>query len=143
MLGALAWAALGCGTAAQAPADAGTPDTGAPATFTEIYPLLWPRATKAQCDFCHSLPPNQKSNGLLSTGATQATAYAALVGVTSKSLACSGKQYVVAGKPDDSLFLTKMTTPPCGDRMPLGGDPLTAEQLSMIRSWILAGALNN
>lgn len=126
----LAVALAGCGGGSAAPA----------ATFTEIYPLIFPRATKAQCTFCHGLPSNDKSNGNLSVGADKASAYASLM-ATSTSSMCGGNQpLIVPGDPDTSLFFLKLTTPPCGGRMPLGGDPLTAEQLAMVRSWIEAGA---
>ena len=112
------------------------------ATFTEIYTALWPITTRAQCNFCHGLPPNQTSNGLLSMGSDQATAYAALM-ATSTSTACGGKKYVVPGDPDSSLLVSKLSTPTCGNRMPLGGTELTADQLDQVRSWIEAGAKDN
>ena len=142
MLRALCTSALavvvsaGCGS--------GSSDTAAPATFSQVYPLIFPRATKAQCSFCHGLPPNEKSNGNLSTGMDQSSAYRALVGPLSTSAKCLGKPYVVPGKPQESLLLLKVTqSPACGDGMPLGGDPLTNAQVEMIRSWITAGALDD
>jgi mono/diheme cytochrome c family protein len=131
--GAFGAAALSCSSATSST----TPIT---ASFSEIYPQIFPVTTKAQCSFCHGLPPNEKSNGNLSTGADSASAYAALVGTSSTSAKCSGKPYVVPGKPDESLLILKLTTPPCGDRMPLGGDPLSSEQIASIRAWISAGA---
>ncbi len=125
------------------PACASSSSSAAPAgaTFSDIYPLIFPVTTKAQCNFCHGLPANDKSNGKLSMGMDKATAYAALVGKTSSSSMCSGKALVVAGQPDSSLFLQKLdTTPPCGGHMPLGGDALPAAQLDMVRTWIAAGA---
>ena len=128
----LAFSTVGCGSS----------DTNAaePATFTEIFPLVFPRATHAQCSFCHGLPPNEKSNGGLSTGADRAAAYAALLGPASTSAKCGGQSYVVPGKPEQSLLLSKVSGAPCGDRMPLGGGGLPANQIEMIRSWIAAGA---
>jgi hypothetical protein len=129
---ALAALCVGCGSSdTQAPA---------PATFTEIYPLIFPITTRAQCSFCHGLPPNATSNGRLSTGMDRAAAYAALVGPVSTSAKCGGPSYVVPGQPEQSLLLSKLMGATCGDRMPLGGDPLPAAQLEMIRSWIAAGA---
>lgn len=132
---ALLACALGCSGGSSTPAPAGPP-----ATFTQIYPLIFPVTTKAQCNFCHSLPPNDKSNGKLSMGQDKATAYAAIVGKTSSSSKCGGKPLIVPGQPDQSLFFLKLETPPCGDHMPLGGDPLPADQIDMVRSWIAAGA---
>ena len=73
-------------------------------------------------------------------GADAATAYKALIGTASTSSKCSGRTYVVPGKPDESLLLLKLTSPPCGDHMPLGGDALTSEQIESIRLWISDGA---
>jgi hypothetical protein len=129
---ALVCLASGC-SSSNSPA-AGT------ATFSEIYSQIFPQQTKGQCSFCHGLPPNEKSNGLLSTGGDRGAAYQALVNQTSTSAKCGGKSYVIPGRPDESLLLLKLTTPGCGDRMPLGGDPLTSAQLEMVRSWIAAGA---
>ena len=115
-----------------------------PATFTEIYPLIFPRETKAQCNFCHALPANDISNGMLSMGTDRATAYAAIVGVASVSSKCAGRSLVVVGQPDSSLFLQKLgASPPCGGHMPLGGDALTATELEMVQTWIEAGAKND
>lgn len=125
--------ALACGSS-------GSPSPAETGTWSAIYPAIFPQTTKAQCSFCHSLPPNEKSNGKLSVGTDKDSAYAALVGTSSVSLKCSGRSLVVPGNPDESLLLLKVTTPPCGDHMPLGGDPLTGEQVEMIRSWIAAGA---
>ena len=122
----------------------GCGSAGPPATFTEIYPLIFPREVKAQCNFCHALPANDISNGLLSMGTDQATAYAALVGVKSTSSKCGGRTLVTPSQPDASLFYQKLgASPPCGGHMPLGGDPLTAEQLDMVKTWIEAGAKND
>ena len=117
-------------------------DSAPPATFTTVYSTLFPRATKYQCDFCHGLPANQLSNGRLSMGMDQATAYAALVGQSSMSDGCGGMQLVVPGEPDASLMMLKLSQnpPPCGDQMPLGGDPLSAVQLKLVRNWIVDGA---
>lgn len=137
---AIALVALSCSSGSSSSSSSNAPA----ATFSQIYPAIFPATTRAQCNFCHSLPPNERSNGKLSMGETRDAAYAALVGPKSVSAACGGKAYVVPGNPEESLFYTKVTTSPtCGDRMPLGGDPLSADQLEMIRSWIAAGAENN
>lgn len=46
------------------------------------------------------------------------------------------------GKPEESYLLQKVerTQPTVGGRMPLGGPPLTPEQIDTLREWILAGA---
>lgn len=133
---ALLLGAAGCQTATPTPAPTGT--------FSQIYETLFPPQTKAQCSFCHSLPPNQTSNGMLSMGDTKATAYAALVKKPSVSKDCGAQLLVAPGDPEKSLFYTKLTTTSgCGGRMPLGGGALTTDQLEMVRSWIAAGAAND
>ncbi|APR78562.1 Hypothetical protein A7982_03909 [Minicystis rosea] len=116
----------------------------APGTFSQIYTDLFPVHTKAQCEFCHSLPPNELSNGALSTGMDKAAAYASLVGKPSMSKTCAGRTLVVPGHPEESLFYEKLSgAPTCGGPMPLGGSALTADQLEAVRSWIEAGAPND
>jgi hypothetical protein len=74
-------------------------------------------------------------------GMDRASAYAALVGKTSKSSKCMGMPLVMPNQPDMSLLLHKVSAnPACGNRMPIGGKPLSDAQLGMIRGWILAGA---
>jgi hypothetical protein len=135
-------AALGCGadTAEGTVADAG-PASAEAAHFSDFYPLIFPSVTPGRCDFCHGMPPNNVSNGLLSSGTTPEAAYAALMAGPSKSKACGGMAMIVPGKPEESLFYLKLLgTPPCGSRMPLGGAALPEAQIAMVRSWILAGA---
>ncbi len=120
------------------------PTSQAPGTFTEIYDTLFPATTNARCNFCHSMPASDISNGNLSTGMDQDSAYAALVGKASTSSRCNGKRLVVPHDPDASLFLDKFTAKPtCGDRMPLGGMALSDHEIELIRSWIVAGANND
>jgi hypothetical protein len=123
----------------------GSTSSGPPGTFTQIYPALFPLGTQAQCNYCHDRPANEISNGMLNMGSTQADSYAAIVGTSSMSARCGATHTLVV--PGDSstslLFLKLQEGPPCGDRMPLGGSPLTAAQLEMVRSWIDAGAMNN
>jgi hypothetical protein len=131
---ALILAALpSCSSSSSAPAE--------PGTFSTIYPLLFPVSTNARCNFCHGLPANETSNGKLFMGTDKATAYAALVGKTSLGAKCPDKPLVVPNDPAGSLFFQKLTAaPPCGSRMPLGGVPLSSDQIEMVRSWIAAGA---
>ena len=82
---------------------------------------------------------------MLDMGHAQADVYAAIVGTPSMSAKCGAPDTLVV--PGDSstslLFLKLQATPPCGDRMPQGGSPLSAASLEMVRSWIDAGAMNN
>jgi len=87
------------------------------------------------------MPASQISNGMFHTGTTRAETYAALMDRTSVSTACAGRTVVIPGDPDNSLLVLKVAgQPPCGNRMPLGGQVLDAAQIQMIRSWIAAGA---
>ena len=136
---ALCLAATGCGGGGSD--GAGGTASSAPAKFSAIYPLIFPPKTTARCEFCHSLPANEVSNGKLHVGSDQETAYQALFGQTSVSTRCTGKTLVVPNEPDKSLFLQKLLpSPPCGNRMPLGGAVLSDDVLEMVRSWIAAGA---
>ena len=59
----------------------------------------------------------------------------------------SGMTLVVAGNPDGSLIIRKLTDPmpPCGSYMPLTGEmPLAATNPALVmrlRAWIMAGAM--
>jgi hypothetical protein len=135
------------GGAAVKASDAGkaAQSDAAPAvTFSEIYEELFPAKTNARCNFCHSMPASDKSNGNLGMGDTKDLAYAALMGKMSRSSQCGGMPLLTPGEPDKSLFLHKFSEPaPCGARMPLGGAQLTSAQVARIRSWIAAGANND
>ncbi len=52
---------------------------------------------------------------------------------------------VAVGDADNSLLYQKvaMSTPPTGERMPLGGPYLTSTELRLIRDWIDQGAKDN
>ena len=51
-------------------------------------------------------------------------------------------EYVIPGEPDDSLLLEAITPSAPGERpsMPQEGEPLSDEQLALIRRWIAQGA---
>jgi hypothetical protein len=103
--------------------------------------MMFPMETNARCNACHANPPNDVGNGNLHMGPEKATAYAALVGKSSTSSRCMNKPLVVPSQPDMSLLVQKLSaSPPCGARMPLGGNAFTDTQLEMVRSWIAAGA---
>jgi hypothetical protein len=52
---------------------------------------------------------------------------------------------VVPGDSASSLLFLKISSdsPPVGDRMPLGGPPLSQSRIDLIRDWIDQGARNN
>ncbi len=66
-----------------------------------------------------------------------------LVGVT--SIEVPGLLLVNPGNPDSSYIVWKIEgrSGIQGGRMPLGMQPLSAEQIAAIRGWIADGALNN
>jgi hypothetical protein len=131
------------GSGGSGPA-AGTGGGTTGATFTEVLAIF---GGAANCGICHASPPNTGNGGLQFNTAMKDQAYAALVGPSSagsNGSKCGGKKYVVAGNPGGSLLYGKLTSmPPCGVQMPMGGTPLSADQLSTVSSWITAGAKNN
>lgn len=55
-----------------------------------------------------------------------------------------GESIVDAGNPGSSPLVDKITPNPThGDQMPLGGDPLSDDQVDLIRGWINEGAKDN
>ena len=51
---------------------------------------------------------------------------------------------VIRGNPDDSYLIKKLLgTAQIGERMPLGGDAISAADLNTIRLWITEGARDN
>ncbi len=56
---------------------------------------------------------------------------------------CSNATRVIANQPNSSGLMDKLRGTSCGTRMPEGSNPLSAGELVMIESWILAGALDN
>jgi hypothetical protein len=131
----LGW--VGCSSDPSAP----SVDDGPAGTFTEIYDTILSVDTDSRCNFCHSMPASQVSNGLFHTGMDRAETYAAIMATTSTSKSCSGRAIVVPGHPEQSLLALKVSQkPPCGNRMPLGGAALSKENVRLIESWISAGA---
>jgi hypothetical protein len=165
-------AALGCvfalGCSSDSPADAGDAgrvgdarhDRGAvqeeaffdPCSVGDGAPTYAPTYTAVYCEilsqscavvFCHSsdvdyLVINNKDQG-----------YGALVNAPALGPNCAptGLKRVDPGHPETSLLFLKVTSPPCGARMPRTyGDAsgmLDPPQIEQIRQWIEAGALNN
>jgi hypothetical protein len=89
------------------------------------------------CSGCHSgvggtLP------GSMSLASASATA-ASLINVT--SLEVGTLKRVLAGDPTNSYVVQKISgTAAVGGRMPLGGTPLTQQQIDDVKAWIQAGA---
>jgi hypothetical protein len=52
----------------------------------------------------------------------------------------SSSRAIVAGRPDESELLARVTSSDEAMRMPLEGDPLTAAEIETLKNWISAGA---
>jgi hypothetical protein len=115
-----------------------------PTTRTITVPVTVPAYTYVQtiwngaCTSCHG------TNGGLSLGAS--TSYANLVNANTSNAACTTLKRVLPGDPDNSALIRKMEGTACGGRMPANNTNYFTTNPGMVvrvRSWILAGALNN
>ena len=62
--------------------------------------------------------------------------------IASASAECGGSMLVVPGDPGGSLLYQKLgEAPPCGSRMPLAQEALSADETECVRSWIQEMAL--
>jgi hypothetical protein len=107
-------------------------------TFTALYDEIFSPSCAGV--FCHG----QTDEFLLMT--SKDVAYKAMVGVASHGPACgdAGLTIVKPGAPDASLLYLKVTTPPCGNKMPAEDEPyLDSRQTGQVRQWILNGALDD
>ncbi|PTL85763.1 Ig-like domain-containing protein [Vitiosangium sp. GDMCC 1.1324] len=114
-----------------------------PTYANDIQPI-W----NTQCILCHNSSSGTRGGLNLDEGKS----YASIVNVGAAgtgpaSCGASGLKRVTPNEPDNSLIVLKLTdNPPCGGRMPQGNPGYFDEhpgELTRIRSWILAGALNN
>ena len=94
-----------------------------PSFNRDVRPIL-----QKHCQGCHQ--PASMSSGL------DLTSFAAFQKGGKRGPA------FVAGKPDESLAIRYMTAT-AQPRMPLGGEPLKAEQIELVREWITAGAIDD
>jgi protocatechuate 3,4-dioxygenase beta subunit len=122
-----------------------TDNQGAPVTRTVTVPVSVPAYTSVQaiwnsvpCTGCHG------ASGGLSLAA--ASSYANLVNVNANNAACNTLKRVAPGDPDNSALIRKMEGTTCGNRMPSSNPQYFSNNpglLIRVRSWILAGAVNN
>lgn len=92
-------------------------------TYATIFPML-----KEKCRKCHGAETEGKGDLML---------------LTYKELMKGGEhgKVVVPGKPGKSNLYLKLTdTPPFGKRMPKKANPLTKDELELIKKWIAQGA---
>lgn len=105
-----------------------------PATLQEIQDTIFtPHCAIGTCHDAGSVTENLN----LSAG----TAYSQLVNVS--AVENPAKLRVNPGNPDDSFLVTKIQGPPPGEGNPMpppGQLPLSADQIQLIRNWILQGA---
>lgn len=126
--------ASGCGSNTTEPTATVEP------TFSSIQANVF--AKSCATSSCHGVFGQR--GGLILEGAD---AYANLVDASPGNTVAlaRGLRRVVAGKPDSSFLLVKLTGPRDGegDRMPQGNNPLNAQAIEAIRTWIANGALKN
>ncbi|WPB79328.1 Ig-like domain-containing protein [Archangium violaceum] len=106
---------------------------GVPQYARDIEPI-W----SSKCSECHN---EYSAEGLnLQTGKSHASLMAPGVGE------CASGPRVSPGHPDESLLVLRISSDGCGRRMPMGDTTYfdsNPGELTKIRSWILAGALDN
>jgi hypothetical protein len=129
--------ACGC-DAAQGPrdVDARADAASAAPTFEAIYRDVF-SPSGCTLGMCHG--EGSKGGGL--DLRSPAIAYRSLVGQLSRGPLCSALAlpYVTPRRPDRSLLVVKVGSPPCGEKMP-PGTGLSAEQARALVRWIEAGA---
>jgi hypothetical protein len=106
-----------------------------PTYATHIQPI-W-----AQCTGCHDNSSPAGGMNLLS-----ASSYNNLVNAAAQNSTCSTLVRVSPNQPDNSLLVRKISGTACGNRMPQDNPGYFVSNpglITRIRSWILAGALNN
>jgi hypothetical protein len=106
--------------------------TAVPRFASDIQPIF------TICSGCHG-----GSGGM---SLATANAYSNLVNVRGNNASCNTLDRVEPGQPDNSLLVRKISGTTCGGRMPASDPTFFADEpglITRIRSWILAGALNN
>ena len=119
------------------PDDGGADDGSAqnPATLSRIQSEI----LSARCAICHTGAGAPRGLRLDSVD----TSFSLLVGVASDEVPSLLR--VNPGDPDNSYLVRKIEGAPdiVGQQMPLGGPPLSAEQIALVREWIRDGALDD
>lgn len=108
-----------------------------PASLADIQATIF--TPKCATEFCHDTS-GRNGNLVLEPGSS----YDQLVGVEPAALSArdAGLLRVREGDADTSFLLIKLLGPPAsqGSRMPMIGDPLSDEEIDLVRRWILQGA---
>jgi hypothetical protein len=118
------------GTAVDAP--------GVYRSYAPTYDAVWNEVLHFSCavEFCHG-------GGTMDylTLTNESVGYSSLLDMASGPMcAGSGLKRVDPLHPETSLVYLKITSPPCGSKMPLGLAPLGAADIDQIRRWIACGA---
>ncbi|MGD2134623.1 MAG: hypothetical protein PVF27_00610 [Gemmatimonadales bacterium] len=137
VLGVAVISALACAGDGTGP-DNGGSGNGAPTLSGDVQPILTANCALSGCHAGSS--PAQGMN--LAEGQTHQNT------VDVPSSEAAGVDRIEPGQPDESYLVhkiqgTQTSVGGSGSRMPLGGNPLTQEQIDLIRAWIADGAGNN
>jgi hypothetical protein len=127
----------GCASSNGGSDGSSSSSSGPPPTFTQVYAII-----SANCLQCHVPGQIGTTEGMLDMS-TQSLAFTDLVGVPAAGTECGGGKggtRVVAGQPSMSLLYLKITSPPCGSRMPFQQPQLPQAEITTIHDWIAAGA---
>lgn len=135
---ALAVLALAAGCAGEGDPSGGSGGNGSATDFATLQREIFDRSCAIAS--CHNTATQQ---GGLDLSAN--VSYDDLVGVEPQNPVANGAGLlrVVPDEPGASFLLQKLTgdlAPGEGAPMPLGAAPLPADEIEMVRSWILAGA---
>ena len=126
----------------------GDGDGSAGGTYSSVFEVMIPPATLSQIQQeiltpncatsgCHV--PNNPPDGLL---LTDGNTWSNTVNVA--AVQRPGLMRIEPGNPDNSYLVKKIEGVDIeANRMPLGRDPLSAEQIELIRRWVAEGALDN
>jgi hypothetical protein len=106
-------------------------------TYAANIQTIWTQ----KCTSCHDNTSPSGGMNLLS-----GSSWTSLVGASATNATCSTLKRVTALQPDSSLLIKKISGTSCGNQMPRNDAfyfSMNPGLVTRIRSWILAGALNN
>jgi hypothetical protein len=140
--------AAACGSSSNTPDAKKSIDSGSgggSATWTQVYTnVIMPNCG------CHTSAGGEGITSGKLDMTSQAMAFTDLVGVDAMGTGCgtSGDIRVIAGSAAESLLYRKIDSADtalalCGGSMPLGGQPVSADDILQVKEWINAGAQNN